>query len=176
MARSAAKPSGSVKTVRRRASRNELEAVASHQLGVLEGFVGFRIRRVQNQLSKHFNELIAEHGLLPGTFSALALIAANPGLSQAELSVLIGHDKASLVAIVDFMEKKAGWVERRSSETDRRRYSLYITRAGRTALSRLLKSAGENEKDLHAVLSQTELKELLRLLDKVYMACFTFSK
>src|SRR4051794_34815994 len=48
-------------------------------LGVLKDMLGFRLRRIQNHLSKNFAERLAGRDIKPGEFSALALIAANPG-------------------------------------------------------------------------------------------------
>jgi DNA-binding MarR family transcriptional regulator len=141
-------------------------------LGVLNDVVGFRLRRIQNDLSRTFAERVGRKELRPGGFSALALIAANPGLSQTTLSREIGFDKATVVAIIDSLEH-LGWAERRRSLTDRRRHSLAITPKGEKALARLREIAMANEERLHTLLSEEEQAELFRLLDKIYVACFT---
>ena len=46
-------------------------------LGRLGNFVGFRLRRVQNQLSRNFTAVTTELGLRQGLFSSLAIVAAN---------------------------------------------------------------------------------------------------
>ena len=50
---------------------------------MLNDVIGFRIRRIQNHISRAFSERIADKEVRPGVFSALALISANPGLSQS---------------------------------------------------------------------------------------------
>ena len=142
------------------------------ELGVLNNFIGFRIRRIQNHLSRAFSERIADKEVRPGLFSALALIAANPGLSQTTLAREIGFDKATVVALLDALEKLQ-WAERRRSPDDRRRHSLYITPKGEKALANLCDIAEANEAAIHAVLSDAEQKQLFALLDKLYAVCFS---
>lgn len=137
-------------------------------IGVLNDVIGFRIRRIQNHLSRSYAALIAKFDVQPGTFSAVALIQANPGISQTELSDLIGYDRASVVMIVDLLERLK-WAERRRAPRDRRKHSLYLTRAGAQACERMLRLALKNEKLIHARLSDQELVELSRLLDKLYL-------
>ena len=141
---------------------------AAPNIGVLQDVIGFRIRRIQNHLSRSFTALVAKFNIQPGTFSALALIQANPGISQTELSDLIGYDRASVVMIVDLLERLK-WAERRRAPVDRRKHSLYLTRAGVQACARLRALALKNEKLIHARLSDRELAELSRLLDKLYL-------
>jgi DNA-binding MarR family transcriptional regulator len=146
-------------------------APAEVNLGVLNDVIGFRIRRIQNHLSRGFSDRVGRKEVKPGLFSALALIAANPGLSQTTLSQEIGFDKATVVAILDALES-LGWAERKRSPEDRRRHSLYVTRKGETALQRLRDVALANEEGIHAVLSEKEQAQLFSLLDKIYVACF----
>lgn len=141
-------------------------------LGVLNEIIGFRIRRIQNHLSRGYVQRLGADETKPGLFSALALIAANPGISQTELSREIGFDKATVVALLDALER-LGWAERRRSADDRRRHSLNVTKVGKAALGRLKDLAMENEAAAHAVLSDAEQRQLYVLLDKLYLACFS---
>ena len=76
------------------------EPSADVDLGILNDVIGFRIRRIQNHLSRSFGERVNRKEVKPGLFSAMALIAANPGLSQTTLSREIGFDKATVVAML----------------------------------------------------------------------------
>lgn len=145
---------------------------AEVDLGVLKDVIGFRIRRIQNHLSRRFLDQITEKQLRPGGFSALALIAANPGLDQTTLAREIGFDKATVVALLDGLEA-LGWAERRRQTEDRRRHALFITAEGRTALEGLSRLAQENEAAVHAALTSAEQAQLYALLDKIYAACFS---
>jgi len=138
-------------------------------LGRLGDFIGFRLRRVQNQLSRDFAAVTAEQGLRSGLFSSLAIISANPGISQIELSREVGLDKSVTVTIVDELEQ-FGWAVRKRSETDRRRHALYITPDGQLHLDELFGLLEKTENSVLHELSPGELQILCELLDRMYAA------
>jgi DNA-binding MarR family transcriptional regulator len=139
-------------------------------LGRLGDFVGFRLRRVQNQLSRDFAAATADQSLRSGLFSSLGIIAANPGVSQSELSREVGLDKSVTVTIVDELEKY-GWAERRRSPTDRRRHDLFATPAGEQHLDQLFGIIARTEDAVLHELSPAEMHVLSELLDRMYAAC-----
>ena len=138
-------------------------------LGRLGDFVGFRLRRVQNQLSRNFSAVSAGEGLKQGVFSSLAIISANPGLSQNELSHEVGLDKSVTVSMIDEMERN-GWAERRRSTEDRRRHALYVTEAGQAKLDHLFTLMEETESAVLHQLTDGEMALLSELLDRMYDA------
>lgn len=139
-------------------------------LGRLGDFVGFRLRRVQNQLSRDFAAATAGHGLRSGLFSSLAIIGANPGVSQSDLSREVGLDKSVTVTIIDELEK-LGWAIRKRSPHDRRRHALFITPEGEKRLDELFAVVGETEDAVLHQLSPAEMHVLSELLDRMYAAC-----
>ena len=142
---------------------------ARMDLGRLGEFIGFRLRRVQNQLSRDFAAATAQYGLRSGIFSSLALIATNPGVSQNELSQEVGLDKSVTVTIVDELEKR-GWATRKRSKSDRRRHALFITEAGQAKLDELFGILEHTENAALHQLSAAELHLLNELLDRLYAA------
>ncbi len=150
------------------APNRTFESVAG-QLGRLDDFIGFRLRRIQNQLSKDFAEAnqACGHNLRSGLFSSLAIIAANPGISQSEVSRHIGQDKSITVQIVDDLER-GGHAERRRSPTDRRRHALYITPDGERFLDELFANLASTEAVMSQQLTRAEQHLLHELLDRIY--------
>ena len=144
-------------------------AAGQVSLGRLGHFVGFRLRRVQNQLSRNFSAVTANEGLRAGLFSSLAIVEANPGISQSELSHEVGLDKSVTVTMVDEMEK-FGWAERRRSPQDRRRHALYVTPAGAAKLDHLFSLMDQTEAAVLHQLSPGEMQLLSELLDRMYQA------
>ncbi|KQN18086.1 MULTISPECIES: MarR family winged helix-turn-helix transcriptional regulator [unclassified Sphingomonas] len=136
----------------------------------MDDYLGFRLRRIQNRLSKDFAVAVAEHGLKQGLFSSLALISANPGTSQAFVSREVGLDKSATVAIVDELERR-GWAERQASVTDRRRHALFITPAGDAFLDQMFVILDRTEQKAVEQLSAAEFALLQELLDRIYVAC-----
>lgn len=141
-------------------------------LGVLDPLIGFRMRRIHSRLSEGFVARLAGHDMRPGGFSAMALIAGNPGLSQRALSQEVGLDQASVVFLLHELETR-GWAERRRDPADRRRHRLFLTAQGEAALQRMAAAAVENEKDVRAVLTPAEAAMLWALLDRLYRATTT---
>jgi DNA-binding MarR family transcriptional regulator len=145
----------------------EYEGERRMQLGRLNDYVGFRMRRVQNQLSANFVARTAHFGIRTGLFSSLALIEANPGLSQQELSSTVGLDKSITVQIVDELERR-GWAKRERSKIDRRRHALTILPAGKKFLDELFEIMAEVEAEVLAQLSPEERPIFHAALDRMY--------
>lgn len=138
-------------------------------LGRLDDFFGFRLRRLQNRLSRDFATATADRNLRSGLFTSLAIIAANPGISQADLAAQVGLDKSVMVSIVDELER-SGWARRERSTVDRRRHSLFITEGGESYLSELFNILEATERAAREHLSAAEFRLLNELLDRVFDA------
>lgn len=137
------------------------------KLGRLGNYVGFRMRRVQNQLSAGFAAATAHYGIRAGLFSSLALIEANPGISQQELSGTVGLDKSITVQIVDELERR-GWAQRQRSTVDRRRHSLSVLPEGQKTLDELFAIMVSVEAEVLAQLSPEERPIFDGALDRMY--------
>lgn len=127
----------------------------------------FRLRRIRNHLTESFRQGEWRDGMRPGEFTTLALIVANPGISQTDLAREGGFDQASLVGIMDDLERR-GWAERQRHPDDRRRHSIVSTTAGERALAELLQRALDNEREARAALGKNELSAFMTALDKMY--------
>ena len=145
----------------------ENEGSGRLQLGRLGDYVGFRMRRVQNQLSADFAAATAHYGIRAGLFSSLALIEANPGISQQELSSTVGLDKSITVQIVDELERRK-WAKRTRSTVDRRRHSLTVEPEGTKTLDELFAIMVDVESEVLAQLSAEERPLFDGLLDRMY--------
>lgn len=153
----------------KRSSANGTENVGQRrmQLGRLGNYVGFRMRRVQNQLSADFAAATARYGIRSGLFSSLALIDANPGLSQQELSSTVGLDKSITVQIVDELERR-GWARRERSTVDRRRHALVMLPEGKVFLDELFTIMEGIEAEVLAQLNAEERPIFDAALDRMY--------
>lgn len=131
-------------------------------LGLLSDSIGPAVRLLRNILSSRIVAAFEPFGLRSGTFSTMALIAANPGCSQSEIAKHIGTDKSIVVAIVDDLERK-GLAERRRSTEDRRRNALTLTDEGQRVMRELDRIGREVEDPIRAALSPEEVEQLIRL-------------
>lgn len=137
-------------------------------LGPLGDMITVRLRRVDRQLAAAFDQ--AEGGALPGSLAALALISANPGISQNEITTATGIHKSSVVALIDGLEQ-AKQAVRLVSPTDRRRHALYATPKGESDLVNAVSAISRIERDMLEDLSSGELEVLCGLLDRMNESC-----
>lgn len=174
MSRSASRRSRSVVS-RKRAARvkqsvNERTPRAARQevdLSLLPQLIGYNLRRAQIGLRRHFVRTTGKPGIRPGLFSLLVLADANPGIAQIELSHELDIDKATIVALIDRLERQ-GWVERRRSTEDRRRHGIFLTAEGVRGLKSLKRDILEHERRFARRFTAAELRQLLELLARCH--------
>jgi DNA-binding MarR family transcriptional regulator len=154
------------------AKRKRARAAADDEqvidLGELPGLLGYNIRRAQVALWRDFLLTVdAGVGIRPGVFSLLLLVARNPGAAQIQLARALAIDKASIVAVIDRLEK-AQLVERRRSMVDRRRQGLFLTPTGTRRVALLRARMLEHERRFLERMTPTEARTLVRLLKRLY--------
>lgn len=128
--------------------------------------LAFLLSQVGIHASSRFAERLAEVGLQPPLFRVLNLVDAAEGRSQQEIAKAVRAPASRMVGFVDELERQ-GLVERRADPKDRRVRALYLTPAGREALARGRRVAGEHEEELTQGLSGPERERLVDLLRKV---------
>jgi DNA-binding MarR family transcriptional regulator len=74
-------------------------------------------------------------GLDTRHYSALAVIAHADGPSQQQVAALLGADRATVVALVDELQRR-GLVRRATNPRDRRAHALRATPTGRGLVKR----------------------------------------
>ena len=136
-------------------------------LGKLDESIGFRMRRIQIYLAKAFESATADCELRTGLFSSLALISANPGVSQNDVSQALGLDKSVVVQLIDTLEKRR-FARRRRSRVDRRKHELFCTTEGEEFLQLLFVRLEGAEDQALSELSPSERGLLKALLDRIY--------
>lgn len=142
---------------------------AQHEidLSLLPELIGYNLRRAQIGLRRHFVRTIGKSGMRPGLFSLLVLAEANPGIAQIELANELDIDKATVVALIDRLERQ-GWVERRRSTEDRRRHGIFLTPEGARGLRALKRDIVTHEKRFAQRFTAAELRRLLELLERCH--------
>ncbi|HKH64111.1 MAG TPA: MarR family winged helix-turn-helix transcriptional regulator [Solirubrobacterales bacterium] len=128
--------------------------------------LAFLLSQVGIHASRRFAERIAEVDLNPPLFRILNLIDAAEGQSQQAIGAGIQVPPSRMVALVDELEER-GLVERRPNPDDRRVRALYLTRKGRTALTRGREIARVHEEELTEGMSETDRTRLTKLLQKM---------
>ena len=76
-------------------------------------------------------------------------------------------DKASIVALLDRLER-AGLIERRRSTRDRRRQGIFLTDAGSSELETLMQQVRQLERQIASRFSKSELDQFLGFLRRMH--------
>src|ERR1700704_4051962 len=132
-------------------------------IGVLNGHLGYFIRRLQVWVFQDFIRTLAPVDIRPAQYSVLVVIAGNPGLSQSDLAAALGIERARLVRLLDKLEKR-GLTRRLPSRSDRRSHALRLTRDGQRILKRAKLLAAMHEARLVERLGVEQRKSLLGIL------------
>lgn len=134
--------------------------------GPLRGLVGYALRRAQLRVFDDFFEQVSGESITPARFSALMLLSAHPGVTQAEVAHSLDIAPSGVATLLDSLEQ-AGLVRREPLEQNRRAYALHLTASGTAKLRRVLALVGEHEARVCARLSREEKDTLLELLSRV---------
>ena len=147
-------------------SMSELPAPSVVELGLLNRSLAFHVRKAQLVLQRRGLRSISALHVGPAEFGTLVLCEQNPGMAQFQIASALDIDKASVVAVVDRLEE-LGWLLRRRSNQDRRRYGLFLTAEGLRQVQVLRAQAEKAEAFAHEVFSPDELHQLLGLLARL---------
>lgn len=132
----------------------------------LRGLVGYGMKRAFMVIGADLARTLEPHGLRMLTFTALTLVAGNPGLSQSQLAEAMQVERPNLVVIVDQLEA-AGLITRDRVPTDRRAYALRVTAEGARRLAEASAAVASHEAALLAGLTAQERATLMALLNRI---------
>lgn len=121
--------------------------------GLLDGLLGYALRRAQNALYLDFYRATAEWDVSPQRFAALVLIARNPGMRQGLLGQAMGLHRSGALRLTDWLTAQ-GWAERRDAPDDARAWGLHLTAAGRRRLTKLEAAVAAHDRALLAGLGE----------------------
>ena len=130
---------------------------------VLDGHLGYFIRRAQVWIFQDFIRMLERVDIRPAQYSVLVVIGANPGLSQADLAAALNIERARLVRMLNRLERRK-LTERRPARADRRSHALHLTRDGQKLLRRAKNLAASHEARLAEQLGPERHKLMLAIL------------
>jgi DNA-binding MarR family transcriptional regulator len=132
-------------------------------LGVLDGHLGYFLRRAQVAVFQDFIRTLADIDIRPAQYSVLIVIGANTGLSQSDVAQTLGIERARLVRLLDRLERR-GLTRRLPSRIDRRSHVLKLTPAGQRLLKRAKALAAVHEARLLERLGPAHHKMMIEAL------------
>lgn len=130
------------------------------------------LRRAWYGLNQAFRRRIVRTGATPDQFTALrTLMEADPkGITQGELTRLMSSDPNTIASLLERMQK-AGWVDRKRHERDRRAYRIRTTPKGRNLYRQLRDVAVNLQEQVLEVLDEEDREDFLRKLALVADRC-----
>jgi len=128
--------------------------------------IGFLLARAHLIARERADRGLAEVGLTMKGFAALATLVSDGPVSQQRLSQRIRMDPATMVEVIDSLER-SGHIVRRRNPSDRREYALQTTAKGRALLVRAQRALVAAENDVVEGLDARETKTLLGLLGRI---------
>ena len=132
----------------------------------LRGLVGYNMKRAFMVISADLARTLEPFELRMHTFTALTLVADNPGLSQSQLAAAMAMERPNLVVIVDELETR-GLITRDRVPTDRRVYALHITAEGARMLAAATRAAARHEAALLGAMPREEQAALVATLARI---------
>jgi len=130
----------------------------------LDKFLPYRLSVLSNTVSSAIAAAyFMNFGLSIPEWRVMAVLAANPGLSAAEVTARTAMDKVAVSRAVAALQS-SGRLHRTTAPADRRRTHLALTRAGMRVYAKVIPMALEYERSLIAPLNQRDRATLDRLV------------
>ncbi|GCE07454.1 MarR family winged helix-turn-helix transcriptional regulator [Dictyobacter aurantiacus] len=129
--------------------------------------LGFALGAAARKLAKFYTQALADHALTPSQFFLLRQLWFEDGLPSRDLGIRAQLDATSTTWLVDQLEK-AGLVERKRNDSDRRVVRVWLTEKGRRSQDELVPVLARWEGALHQELvshhSSDEVASFYRVL------------
>lgn len=132
----------------------------------LQQYLSYSLYKTALRLRAMMAETFAPFGIIPPHFGIMTLLKQRGPVNQVTLGETMGIDKATMVKLIDGLEKLK-YVAREASKEDRRVKFIAITDKGRKAFDQMLKDAKLAEKRFLSSFSGADEKEFRRLIGKL---------
>ena len=136
---------------------------------VLAARIGFLLARAHLIAREGADAGLARLGLSMKAFAALATLVSDGPTSQQQLSRRIRMDPATMVDVIDSLER-SGHIVRRRNPDDRRAYALLVTAKGRALFTRAQSALRDAEDAMISGLDAKEVETLTELLGRIASA------
>ena len=128
------------------------------------------LRRAWYGMNQAFRRRIAHLGVTPDQFTAMRTLLEHQGITQRRLTELMSSDPNTVAALLERMER-AGLVERRAHQQDRRANRLRLKRSGILKYEAAREVAVELQTEILEAIPARMREPFLENLGKVADAC-----
>lgn len=99
--------------------------------------IGMLTNKTNRKMLRFLNLKLQKYDITPEQWNVLLSLSKQEKVNQKQLSKKVDKDQATLVRILDILEKKE-LVERKSSREDRRAFFIDVTDKGRELVNKLI--------------------------------------
>jgi DNA-binding MarR family transcriptional regulator len=132
----------------------------------LEQSVGFMLGLTHRKTAALLAAQFKPYDITTEQFSVLFNVVRKEGVNQKEMAGYVFKDQPTTARIIDLLEKK-GWVERRTSDQDRRAYLLYPTKDGKALTDVLVPIEREMNKKLAEGIPEDQMEAFKHTLSLI---------
>ncbi|HJG85512.1 MarR family transcriptional regulator [Pseudoflavonifractor capillosus] len=129
----------------------------------LQNCINYLLTAAQHDVFVVFSERLAEFGVTPGQYGALACVWSQGFTTPKEIAQTLHLDSSTVSGMLDKMQKR-GLVNRVLDPDDRRSIRVEATEAGMAIKEDVLRTVSELNQSVLAPFTDRQRQELLRLL------------
>lgn len=123
------------------------------------------IKKIRHALQKQFTE--AGFDLTVDQWVVIDHLYRNPGITQNTIAEMTTKDAPTVTRIIDLLARK-GLTDRRTIDTDRRKFLVYLTEAGEAKYQNVLPVVAAIRRKGWGNLSDDDYQHLVRIMDSIY--------
>ncbi len=130
---------------------------------------GFIIERTAKRMKQSFKSILKEKdaGITVDQWVVLQELKKEDGLSQFEIAIRTYKDAPTVTRIIDLLCKKQ-LLERLPDPKDRRKFKIFLTKAGKAKIKEILPLVESFRKEAWNGLSDKEMNQLSTILNTIF--------
>lgn len=148
------------------ASVSRSPATPRFNLAGLDSLLGYHLRRAQGAVYRDYLATLDDLKLTQKQTGVMWLVIGNPGVAQGVIGSALAMDRATMMVLVNRLEKR-GLLQRQRSTVDARRRELHATPAGMRLMVQVRKRIALHEARMKRLFSTAEIRTLERLLQRL---------
>jgi DNA-binding MarR family transcriptional regulator len=146
---------------------NKTTSRAAPSVSHLKSHIGFWMRVVSNSVSHAFARKLESSGVTVAEWVVLReMFGAGLTTSPSHVAAITGLTRGAVSKLIERLLRKE-LVTRSEAATDRRYQDIALTHLGSALVPRLARLADQNDEEFNGVLTPTDRKILLQILQKM---------
>lgn len=132
----------------------------------MRSYLGYCVRRLHNRIANSFQAELGEEDITPARYTALTIIAHNPGVRQVDIARVLEVARPAALKVVNHLVAQ-GLVEVKALAHDKRAGALVLTEAGRERYGQYEQAVRRHEQRVFGALSPAEREQFADMLSRL---------